>query len=207
MPKTNLAAMFKLFSLAMQPIRIDWMDLLTEGKLRDDVAMIWPALKLPQEPLDEFLAVLDTYKGRDAEEVLHELRSERTRMFLGDKPLIKNSEGLWRRHREGRNAVRMINAYSIAVQEFMRECGVQKKSGTNDCIDYLETECDFCAFLSDRPEFLIELGKEPIDLLDQFMDEHMKQWVPGFCEDVVRETREPYFRAVYGLMGEYIKEF
>ena len=207
MPKTNLAAMFKLFSIALQPIRADWMDLLTEGKLRDDVRMIWTALELPQAPLDEFCATLDTFVGRDSEEVLHELRQERTRLFIGDKPLVKSSEGLWRRDREGRRAVRMINQYSIEVQEFMRECGVAKKAGTNDCIDYLETECDFCAFLADRPEYLIEMGKEPIDLLDQFMDEHVKKWGPGLCEDVVRETRNPYFRAAYGLMAEYLKEF
>ena len=44
MPKTNLAAMFKLFSIALQPAKKEWLHLITDGSLRNDIAMIWTAL-------------------------------------------------------------------------------------------------------------------------------------------------------------------
>lgn len=207
MPQTNLGTMFKLLSIAFEPPTVSWSEAIVSGALRDEIKAAWEALGLSQQAIDVFYKDLETYVERDDETVLHELRREFTRLFLGDKPLVTNSEGLWRLRSEGRDGVLIVNSYSLEVAEFMRQCGVVKAEGYNDCIDYIETECDFAAFLAGGPEYLIELGKDPIALLELFMDEHMTLWIPGFCADVLRASGVVYYKALCALMGEFTKEF
>ena len=73
--------------------------------------------------------------------MLHELRRENTRLFLGDRPLVENSEGPWRKRAEGKQgAALMVNSYSVEIADFMRSCGIERKPGYNDCIDYVEND-------------------------------------------------------------------
>lgn len=208
MTQTNLAALFKLFSIAFEPPSMTLGELVVSGALRDDVGTVWEALELPERPLDEFRVDLAPYLGRDAEETMHELRRESTRLFLGDRPLVTNSEGLWRKRAEGKQkAVLIINSYSLEVADFMRSCGVVRAEGYNDCVDYVENECDFAAFLADGPQHLIDLGKDPLALLDEFVDDHLKRWLPGFCADVVRESDTLYYKGLGKLLDAFIAEF
>lgn len=208
MPQTNLGTMFKLFSLAFEPPSADLAESVASGALRDGMRAAWEALELSQAEIEAFYSSLEAYVGRPVDEVMHELRRESTRLFLDSRPLVTNSEGLWRKKAEGKtNAVLVINSYSIAVANFMRRCGVVKTQDYNDCVDYIEVECDFAGFLADSPEHLVALDMDPLELLEAFMEEHMKLWVPGFCSDVVNNSCTIYYSALGRLMGEYIKEF
>ena len=204
---THLSNMFKLFSIAFTPHTADSVKVVVDGMLLDDVAQTWRALELPEEALQPFSEALESYRGRDAEEVLHELRTDWAHMFIGKKPRVTNTEGLWRFRAEGRDSVRMINRHTTAVADFMRECGVKRHPKYNDCIDYIENECDFASFLASEPDYLVELDKSPIDLLENFMYDHMLKWAPGFCEDVQAHAQILYYKGIAGLLGEFLKEF
>lgn len=208
MSQTNLGNMFRLFSAAFKPPTANLADVVVSGELAQAMGDTWRALGLSDESFGGFAGVLETYRDRDAKEVLGELRREHTRLFLGDPPLVENSEGPWRKKAEGKIGVDlMVNSYSLEIQEFMRQCGAVKAKGHNDCIDYIEVECEFAAMLAERPQYLIDLEKDPLDLLDSFMDEHMKKWVPGFCAEVAEKTCLPYYRELCGLMGAFMGEF
>lgn len=205
---TNLGNMFRLLSVAFKPPTSDLANVVVSGDLSKAMADTWRALGLDSEKVDAFVSVLDGYRGDDAEGTLHELRREHTRLFLGNPPLVENSEGPWRKKAEGKIGVDlMVNSYSLEIQEFMRQCGAVKAKGRNDCIDYIEVECEFAAMLAEQPQYLVDLGKDPLDLLDSFMDEHMKKWVPGFCAEVAEKTRLPYYRELCGLMASFMGEF
>lgn len=204
---THLGNIFKLFSVAFTPVTEQSVKVIVEGTLADDVATTWKALDLPAEALEQFLATMEQYRGRDAEEVLHELRIDWAHMYMGDRPRVTNTEGLWRFRAEGRDSVRMINRYTNEVADFMRECGVKRQPKYNDCIDYIENECDFAAFLANGPEYLAELGRDNIELLGNFMDDHMLKWAPGFCDDVQREAKTPYYQVLAKLMQAFLNEF
>lgn len=204
---THLGNIFKLFSVAFTPVTEQSVQVIVEGTLADDVATTWKALDLPAEALEQFLATMEQYRGRDAEEVLHELRIDWAHMYMGDRPRVTNTEGLWRFRSEGRDSVRMINRYTNEVADFMRECGVKRQPKYNDCIDYIENECDFAAFLANGPEYLAEMGRDNIEILGNFMDDHMLKWAPGFCDDVVRESTTPYYQALAALMQAFLNEF
>lgn len=205
---TNLGNMFRLFSVAFKPPTSDLANVVVSGVLSKAMADTWRALGLDSEKVDAFVSVLDGYRGDDAEGTLHELRREHTRLFLGNPPLVENSEGPWRKKAEGKIGVDlMVNSYSLEIQEFMRQCGAVKAKGRNDCIDYIEVECEFAAMLAEQPRYLVDLGKDPLDLLDSFMDEHLKKWVPGFCVEVAEKTRLPYYRELCRLMAAFMGEF
>lgn len=205
---TNLGNMFRLLSVAFKPPTSDLANVVVSGELSKAMTDTWRTLGLDGEKAAAFTGVLDGYRGDDAEDVLHELRREHTRLFLGNPPLVENSEGPWRKKAEGKIGVDlMVNSYSLEIQEFMRQCGAVKAKGRNDCIDYIEVECEFAAMLAEQPQYLVDLGKDPLDLLDSFMDEHMEKWVPGFCVEVAEKTRLPYYRELCRLMASFMGEF
>ena len=137
--------------------------------------------------------------------MLHELRRENTRLFLGDRPLVENSEGPWRKRAEGKQgAALMVNSYSVEIADFMRSCGIERKPGYNDCIDYVENELEFAALLAESPTYLAEQGKDALGLLEEFIAGHLKIWLPGFCADVVAQTKTPYYRALCELTSKLV---
>ena len=208
MAATVLGTAFRFFSVAFQPPSAQLAQAVVSGELSKSAAQVWEALELDAAQAMAFGQALAAYEGRDADEVLHELRRDNTRMFLTDTPLIENSEGPWRKKSEGIEVVAlMVNSYSTEVSDFMRYCGVVKASGYNDCVDFIENECDFAGFLADGPAYLAEHGMDAADLLDRFMDEHMKKWVPGFCADVEATAQTPYYRALATLMAAFMAEF
>lgn len=206
---SNLSNMFRLFAIAFRPpSKGPWVDAVVSGSLRDDMKATWDALELPTEPLDTFCESLDVYVGRDPEDVLHALRREETRLFIGPDPLVENSEGTWLQRNNGvKKPIRMINQYSVAVTDFMRSCGVARQEKYNDCIDYLENECDFCGLLATQPDYFINLDCDPLEKLEEFVREHLMRWVPGFCDEVIKETKEPFYVGVCVLVKAFVQEF
>lgn len=206
MAQTALGNMFRLLSTAFQPPTERLAGLVTSGALARDIAATWGALDLPDDDAAAFAdALSQAYGNRDANTVLHELRRENTRLFLGDRPLVENSEGPWRKRAEGkRGAALMVNSYSVEVADFMRSCGIERRLGYNDCIDYIENEFEFAALLAESPTYLAEQGKDALGLLEEFIAGHLKIWLPGFCGDVIAQTKTPYYWALCELTGRLV---
>ena len=206
MAQTHLGNMFRLFSTALQPISRHQAELVTTGTLQADASATWGALGLPADPVDRFEEGLSSYRGRDVDKAMHELRREETRLCLNQNPLVSNTEGVWRKKAEGYRFVSfMINSHSLEVEEFMRQCGVVKAKGRNEPVDYAHTECEFAGMLADGPEYLAKLGKEPLALLDEFAEGHLKTWLI-MNEDVLREMRVPFFAETVRLLETFVEE-
>ena len=93
----------------------------------------------------------------------------------------------------------MVNSYSVEVANFMRSCGIERKAGYNDCIDYVENEFEFAAMLAER-------GEGALELLEEFIAGHLKIWLPGFCSDVIAQTKTPYYRVLCELTNKLVDE-
>lgn len=201
MAQTALGNMFRLLSTAFQPPTERLAGIVASGALARDVAATWHELDLPDNDSAAFAGTLSqAYENRDSNTVMHELRCENTRLFLGDRPLVENSEGPWRKRAEGKQgAALMVNSYSVEVADFMRSCGVERKAGYNDCIDYVENEFEFAAMLTER-------GADALEQLEEFIAGHLKIWLPGFCNDVIAQTRTPYYRALCELTDKLVDE-
>ena len=201
MAQTALGNMFRLLSTAFQPPTERLAGLVTSGALARDIATTWRELDLPDNDAAAFVGTLSqAYENRDSNTVMHELRCENTRLFLGDRPLVENSEGPWRKRAEGKQgAALIVNSYSVEVADFMRSCGIERKAGYNDCIDYVENEFEFAAMLTEQ-------GEGALEQLEEFIAGHIKIWLPGFCDDVIAQTKTPYYRVLCELTNKLVDE-
>lgn len=205
--RTYLQNTFELFALALQPPKREWMKAIASGELVRQMVESWNELELPSEAIESFSRDMASYEGRDETELLHELAVEATRLHYGDGQLVRNTEGLWRLNNEGREGVFIINRYAREVSDFMHSVGVVRAGSYNDSMDSIENECYFMSILASSPQYLIDAGKEPMQVFDQFMNEHMKLWVPGFCEQVCAEAKLLYYKAVCTLLKTFIESF
>lgn len=213
MAQTVLATLLKLAARAFEPPTAELVASITSGDLAQGMRQTWAEAELADEACAAFCGVLDEYRDavadrvRDPEGILHELRREHTRLFLGKRPLVENSEGPWRKKAEGIVEVAlMANSYSTEVSDFMRFCGVVRPRGYNDCMDYIENELDFAALLASQPDYLVEKGIDPLERLDAFIGEHLQKWVPGFCAQVAAQTQLGYYRELSNLTAALMRE-
>lgn len=199
------ASLFRIFSLAFECPDDNVAELLVSGVMQREVSAVCAAVGLPEAVVNSAAERLAEYHGRSSEDVLHELRREYTALFLDRYPKVSHSEGVWRCRAEGyKNPPLIVNPRSLDVQKFQQSCGVVRAEGFTDCVDTVSVECDFAAYLADEPEFPEELGRTSAEVYREFVDLHMKQWIPGFCQDVRAESDNSYYRAMVDLLEEFI---
>lgn len=163
------------------------------------------ALELP-EGWGEGLA---GYGGRDAGELLHALRAEATRLFVGaPEPTVSPYEGVWRAADDGVQALLFVNPHSMEVERFMKSCGVGHPEGTNEPLDRADAELEFLQYLCMLEAGLAEASegvRVPGDgwagARARFLEEHVLAWMPRFAGKTASESREPFYRAAGELLA------
>lgn len=202
---TYLSNMFSLLSVGFAAPTIERAQLMVDGTFVREVGETWEALGLPVADAEAFAAEMAVYEGRDPEEVLHEIRREYTRLFMLDR-VVEITEGPFRKKAAGHEAVLyMVNDISMGIQDFMRTCGVVRPAGYNDSVDLIDNEWYFCSILADDPAYLAEKGLSAEEQLTTFIDEHVRQWVPAFSEQVIEQSRIPYYRALARLQAQLVE--
>lgn len=199
MTATSLSNLFSLLSIGFAAPTIERAVIVADGTFARDVCSTAEALGLPVEVVSDFAAEMQAYEGRNAEEVMHEIRREYTRLFMLDR-LIENTEGAWRKKAAGQTQVfYMINDIAMEVQDYMHSCGVVRPAGYNESVDRIDNEWQFCSMLASDPEYLGEQNISAEEKLEQFVDEHIALWVPGMSVQLKEESRIPYYRALASL--------
>lgn len=156
------------------------------------------------------------YAGADESELFHALRTEATHLFVGaPTPVVSPYEGVWRAEDDGVEALLFVNPHSVAVEHFLRDCGLGHPEGTNEPLDHASTECSLLEFLAGVEAGIMELpaGKTAANLpggsvvaaYEQFFVDHAQTWLPRFAEKAAREAREPFYRAVAELLATMLK--
>lgn len=149
---------------------------------------------------------LEEYRGAEPDALLHVLRTEATRLFIGaPMPAVSPYEGVFRAQCNGKRALLYVNEHAMAVERFMKACGLGHPEGKNDPIDHVATECEFLQYLAALEAGIAEPAGvvAPADFpggsaraaYESFMQEHVRTWMPAFAEAVLRASREPFFKA------------
>ncbi len=157
----------------------------------------------------------ESFGANGAEDVqdLKALRVEATRLFIGSpQPLVSPYEGVRRAQEEGVQALLFVNPHSMAVERFMKSCGLTRPEGTNEPLDHLATECELLEHLALRslgvavddesplPADADLPGGSPQAAYEAFLAEHVRVWAPGFAAAVAAETRLPFYRDAAELL-------
>lgn len=166
-----------------------------------------------------FLEAFNTYRNEEQENVLHRIRVEATRLFLGiPEPIISPYEGVWRAKDDGVAALLFVNPHTVEVERFMRACGLGQPKGTNEPLDHVATEFELLQYLASLIAGIVEPletkeigdfpGGSPVEAYRTFLNEHAQVWVSRFAEAVLENTKEPFFRGAAQFLKEYcVHEF
>lgn len=133
-------------------------------------------------------AFADAYLGVPRDELLHRLRIEYTRLFLGHpEPLIHLHESLFLAQVQGREASAFVDPVALDVRAAYARAHVKSAPGKNDPLDSIYAECEFLYYL-------LSVGDaDCCALYDDFRNNHFDRWVEAFARRVEEETEEPLF--------------
>ncbi|MEA5018904.1 MAG: molecular chaperone TorD family protein [Gordonibacter sp.] len=151
----------------------------------------------------------------DVSAVLHALRAEATRLFVGaPEPVVSPYEGVHRAAADGVQALLFVNPHSMQVERFMKSCGLGRPEGTNEPLDHVSTECELLMHLAiqaagapapeNAPQSEELPGGSPSVAYGLFLEEHARIWIPDFAEQVRVESREPFFCAAAELLDALV---
>lgn len=201
-----LAAAWELAAFSFRYPTEELAEAVTSGEWADAAREVAEALGLE---LPEGFGADGAEGGQD----LKALRVEATRLFVGSpQPLASPYEGVRRAQEEGVQALLFVNPHSMAVERFMKSCGLTRPEGTNEPLDHVATECELLEHLALRslgialddgsslPASADLPGGSPQEAYETFLSEHMRVWAPGFADAVIAETRLPFYRDAAELL-------
>ena len=159
----------------------------------------------------------------DAGALLHALRAEHTRLFVGaPDPAVSPYEGVWRAGDDGVQALLFVNPHSMDVERFCRSCGLGRPEGTNEPLDSAPTELELLEYLALRAARAAEgeapapavavpavagadlPGGSPAAAYGAFLADHALAWLPRFADAVARESRLPFYRGAAELLAAFL---
>ncbi len=224
------AALFELMALSFRYPDIMLAEVVANGEWADAaneiaalVGVDWTAGEV----------VGDSGAVEDADRLLHALRGEATRLFIGaPDPVVSPYEGVWRAMDDGADALLFVNPHSMEVERFCKACGLGRPEGTNEPLDYVATELELLEYLASRAAIdaagcsdasasaksgaadgfasvMVESADLPGDsaeaAFDRFMTTHIQQWMPRFAEKVQEESKHAFFNEAARLMEQTLK--
>ncbi len=148
------------------------------------------------------------YAGRNADEVLHEVRAEYTRLFVGEKlPIITPFAGIWAAQQQGQDGLLFVSKQSLEIERFMHCCGVAKDlpSGqANDPLDHFGTMCEFAKYLQ-----LVCAGAVAVpegfevadDDFSRFMTEYFRPYATWLVDTLREQARRPFYEDAAGFLS------
>lgn len=151
----------------------------------------------------------------EADELLHALRAEATRLFVGaPEPVVSPYEGVWAALDDGVQPLLFVNPKSMEVERFCRACGLGRPEGTNEPLDHVATEWELLQYLALEAAGVVAReggeredvdfpGGSPAAAYDAFLSEHARVWMPRFAEKVVAEARLPFYRSAAQLLAAF----
>ncbi|RDB63962.1 molecular chaperone TorD [Gordonibacter sp. 28C] len=198
------AAAYELLALSFRYPDRTLAEAVAGGEWADAATEVAEALGVPMGDS----AQLGHVDGRGVEELLHALRVEATRLFVGaPEPLVPPFEGVWRAADDGVQALLFVNPHSMEVERFMRSCGLGRPEGTNEPLDHAATELEFLQWLcmlaggmAQAPEGVEAPDGGWAGAHDRFLEDHARTWMPRFAQGVAAESREPFYRAAAELL-------
>lgn len=191
----NKAALYEILALAFKYVSKDSAAVLVSGEYAEALQEVGAANGIDPALLREQCERLGAYAGQDEALVLHELRKEHTRLFIGPKnPAVIPYAGMWDSVRRGKQALFMVGPESMAIERVMRRCGIGQPEGTNEPLDHIASLLEFLYYLC-----LVKAGAvapaahasvREADC-EEFFNEHFRAFAHAFARGVLENTEEP----------------
>lgn len=149
---------------------------------------------------EEFLA------GEDAVQA-EELAIEYARLFLATGSHIAPYESVFVRS-WAEEKPQLWGEATVEVTRFYQEAGLELREG--QIPDHVGIELEAMAVMAESEAAKLESGDRAgagrlEELQQQFCKEHLKRWVPEFCEEVLRKAESGFYRSMAVLTASLVR--
>lgn len=201
------AILFDLLSLGLLKPGREAAQALCEGEFEQAAKEALEALGCAESRVSSTVELLSSYQEQDVESIYREISREFTRLFVGTgDPLITPFAGVRAAQARGQRGLLFVGPESMAIERFMKRCGVAKDLAagqSNDPVDHIGTMCEFLKFLclvNARAVAPVEGARVEPDDFDRFMADHFAPYAT-WCAAQIRELSEvPFYLAMADML-------
>ena len=152
---------------------------------------------------------IDGLMQKPEAELLEDLAVEYTRLFLGPGKHISPHESVHHQREDGQWG-KLWGASTVEVKKFIEATGLSYTDDYKGMPDHISVEFEFMQQLilaeeqawkeadADKAASCRQVEKK-------FIEEHLINWIPAFCEMVIQEAELPFYQAVAALTRSFIE--
>ncbi len=152
---------------------------------------------------------IDGLMQKPEAELLEDLAVEYTRLFLGPGKHISPHESVHHQREDGQWG-ELWGASTVEVKKFIEATGLSYTDDYKGMPDHISVEFEFMQQLIQREE---QAWKEADadkatacrQIEKKFVEEHLINWIPAFCEMVIQEAESPFYHAMAALTRSFIE--
>lgn len=142
-------------------------------------------------------------KGADCEP--EKLALEHTRLFIGPYRLpAPPYESVYRTDDR-----LVMQQPTIDVRKAYREAGLEVKGIHTNPDDNISAELEFMEYLCDKAASSLKNqdaheAMKHTELQQKFLEEHLNKWIPAFSDDIIKNTKQDFYRGAALLLRGFI---
>jgi TorA maturation chaperone TorD len=171
-----------------------------------------PKLRDPQ-----ILGVLSTF-GSDLgddfvqgneNDLVEDMAVEYTRLFLGPGKHIPPNESIFHEREDG-DWGRFWGASTVEVKKFIETAGLTYRDDFTDMPDHISVEFEFMQkiIVKEKDEWN-EVNRDGalycLKMEKMFIDDHLIQWVPRFCNEVIYDAELAFYSEMAKITRSFIE--
>lgn len=173
-----------------------------------------PFLSLLKDPeFTGFLEDLGASLGEDFinspdAKLLEDLAVEYTRLFIGPGPRISPYESL---HVDTGNPKdnELYSLRTVKVKKFIEGAGLAYDENFTGLPDHISAEFEFMQRITEKEAEAWtggddELAADILKIEKRFHDQHLTQWIPGFCDKVIDFAEHSFYREMAAVTKGFL---
>ena len=191
------AALYELLARTFLFTERDMASALVSGEYGEALLELLEVNGIGAGPWADLPGELERYREKDEDEVFHALRGEYTRLYLspGSTPVVPYA-GTWAALERGQKPLMFIGKESMAVERFMRKCGIARGGNSNDPLDHIGTMLEFLMHLCTLKAGIVRPA-EGFDLAEgayeAFYEEHFIDFARALAAGTAQCANEAFF--------------
>jgi TorA maturation chaperone TorD len=152
---------------------------------------------------------IEAFLQSSEEKLIEDLTVEYARLFLGPGKHISPHESVHHQREDGDWGT-LWGATTVEVKKFIEATGLEYEPDYKGMPDHVSVEFEFMAALARREaqawaESDEAIARSCVAMQKMFLEEHLIQWIPDFCENVIQLAELPFYHAVAELTRSFIE--
>ena len=142
-------------------------------------------------------------------ELLENLAVEYARLFIGPGKHISPHESVHHKREDGQWG-QLWGSSTAEVKKIIESAGLSYQSEYTGLPDHISVELEFLQQVTLAEEKAWEDGDKNLALScleneKKFIEEHLAEWIPDFCDKVINQAESPFYRVMAELTQKFIE--